>query len=153
MIGPWLAVPLALTSGLTVTATSVSALNATSKEVVVVLVERAERCVPPSPAGVPRHPRSRGYVFLRLEVGGAAAQDPQALTADTVVLRSGARGWRPERVAIGVPAGDPLGARTRGPLLLFQVPRDTQHFTLKLHDWPDVPLEADGPPRDELTCF
>ena len=148
-----LAVPLAITSGLFVAGMHVSPLSTSDKGVAVVVVERAERCAPVSPAGLPKRPKSKGYVFLRLEVGGAAAQDPQALTADTVVLRSGARGWRPERVAIGVPAGDPLGARTRGPLLLFQVPRDTRHFTLKVLDGPEVPLEADGAPRDQLTCF
>jgi hypothetical protein len=153
MTSPWLKVPLALTSGLVVAATDASAFNGRDEQVVVVLVERAERCLPVSPAGLPRHPKSRGDVFLRVEVGGAAAQDPHSLTADTVVLRSRTNRWRSEAVAIGVPAGDPLGARTRGPLLLFQVPRDTRHFNLKMRDGPEVTLEAEGPPRQDLTCF
>jgi hypothetical protein len=153
MTRPCLVVPLAITSGLFVAGTHASPLSTSDKGVAVVVVERAERCAPVSPAGLPKHPKSKGYVFLQLEVGGRAAQDPRSLNADTVVLRSGSSRWRPESVAIGVPAGDPLGVWTRGPLLLFQVPRDIRHFSLKVGKEPEVPLEADRVPRDALICY
>jgi hypothetical protein len=153
MTRPWLKVLLALTGGLVVVATRASAFNERDEQVVVVLVERAERCIPVLPAGLPRHPKSKGDVFLLVEVGGAVAQDPHSLTADTVILRSGTNRWRPEAVAVGVPAGDPLGARTRGPLLLFQVPRDARNFNLRVRDGSEVTLEVKGPPRHDLSCF
>ena len=109
----------------------------------VIAAERGERSASLSDAGLTKLPRVRGHIFLRLELRGAAVAAPEALTPDTVVLTSGKGSWRPQEVSLGMPAGDPLGIKQRGPLLLFEVPRKTRHFKLRVLREPAIALEAE----------
>jgi hypothetical protein len=130
----------ALSSGL-LAAGSTAPLFCANETVAIVAVERFERCVSASRMGPPREPGSRDNVFLQLELRGSAVEDPYSLTPETVRLRSDDSRWRPKSVAIGVPAGDPLGVRRRGPLLLFEVPRASLSFLLKVGGEPELRLD------------
>jgi hypothetical protein len=118
---------------------------ADAKRLEVVTAERGERYASLSETGLTKLPRVRGWVFLRLELRGAAVAEPEALTPDAVVLTSGKGSWRPQEVSVGMPAGDPLGIKLRGPLLLFEVPRNTRHFKLKVLRQPAIGFEAEQP--------
>jgi len=112
---------LAVLGALVVGMAGAVAHAAGDKRLDVIAAERGERHSSLSDAGLSGLPRTRGYVFLRLELRGAAVAEPEALTPDTVILTSGKNSWRPQEVIVGMPAGDPLGIKQRGLLLLFEV--------------------------------
>jgi hypothetical protein len=118
----------------------------------VVAVARGERCLPLSPSDPVRAPNSEGLVFLELELGGSATRHQSVLDPESAQLRSGDSLWRPESVTIGMPVGDPLGLRTRGPILLFQIPRRIDRFRLKVRDEAEVEVRLVGAIQHTLQC-